>query len=157
MPGNLRFTSCVLTVALLAGCYAPDPPVTNESVAEAWQRADQAVARADDADRQLWHVQRLREIDRLHFESELGELRGVALARSGLFLSMSLLILVLSVALAVQRRRIRMLRAGVQAEALPSSISSVNGCGRSALNVTSPPAEHASSRAALTTGSPAPP
>ncbi|MFO0837426.1 MAG: hypothetical protein U1D55_02795 [Phycisphaerae bacterium] len=66
MRSNLRLGLPGLTVALLNGCYAPDPPVTNESVAETWQRADQTVARADEADRHLWHVQRLREIDRLH-------------------------------------------------------------------------------------------
>src|SRR6185295_320029 len=52
---------------------APAPP-SQQAVDQAWKRSDQAAEKAAGAEIQVQHLRRLRDLDRLRFDTETAEL-----------------------------------------------------------------------------------
>jgi hypothetical protein len=105
-----------VSATLYTGCG--ETPVTNpsqEAVQQAGQRADQATQQAAEAEQQVRHERRLRDIDRLRGQAELVELSGQLALLRGLLVACSATLLALAVWLAVEIRRRRVLTFAVQA------------------------------------------
>lgn len=111
-PGPMRPPSRVLAwlamhaALLTAGCR--DAP-SQESVEQAWKRADQAVAQVAEAAQQARHAARLRDIDRLRGQAESAELLGQVATLRGVTAGLTLALLALTVWLATEIRRRRVL------------------------------------------------
>ncbi len=107
-----------LALALIccsSGCderTAP-PPVTpsQQSVEQAWQRANQVARQAVEAEQQVRHVRRLRDIDRVRYEAEAAEWRAQLSVMRGLLVGIAALLVATMAWLAVEIRRRRVLSA----------------------------------------------
>jgi hypothetical protein len=87
---------------------APAPP-SQDAVNQAWKRSDQAVEKAADAEVQVRHLRRLRDLDRLRFDTETAELTTAVWWLQGVAALLVLGLLVLMIWLAVEIRRRRAL------------------------------------------------
>ncbi|MCH8808052.1 MAG: hypothetical protein IH986_18450, partial [Planctomycetes bacterium] len=89
------------------------PPVTpsQQSVEQAWQRANQVARQAVEAEQQVRHVRRLRDIDRVRYEAEAAEWRAQLSVMRGLLVGFSVLLLAALSWLAIEIRRRRVLSA----------------------------------------------
>jgi ferric-dicitrate binding protein FerR (iron transport regulator) len=99
---------------IVSRCGCDDQSPSQQSVAQAWTRADRTAKQAAEAEQQLRHERRLRDIARLrskaeiaHFETRLHTLRGLSI-------TLTLALLASIVWLAVEIRRRRILSAVVQ-------------------------------------------
>jgi hypothetical protein len=118
MPANT--TSCrrlgMLMTALLAthgsGCDGEQPP-SRQAVEQAWSRADRTAKQAAEAERQLRHERRLRDIDRLRSNTEIADLEARLHTLRGLSITLTLALLASIVWLAVEIRRRRILSAAM--------------------------------------------
>ncbi len=112
---SCRRLSWLLT-ALIAihgsGCDGEQPP-SRQAVEQAWSRADQTAKQAAEAERQLRHERRLRDIDRLRSKSEIVALETRLHTLRGLSVTLTLALLAGSVWLAVEIRRRRILTAAM--------------------------------------------
>ena len=107
----------LITAALLVpGCggQLAEPPA-QQAVEQTQRRTDQAVRQAAEAEQQVRHERRLRDIDRLRGQAELVELSGQLALLHGLLVACSATLLALAVWLAVEIRRRRVLTFAVQA------------------------------------------
>ena len=98
----------LLHAVTLVGCREPPTAPSQQSVDQAWQRTDHAVQQVADAEQQVRHARRLRDIDRIRFQAEGMELREHLAVVQGLLVGLTavLLIALLWLALEIRRRRI---------------------------------------------------
>ncbi len=109
---RLAKLAAAAVVLLAVSCDEDQPkPPTQQAVEQSWQRTDQAVQQAAEAEQQVRHERRLRDIDRLRSEAQLGELLAHATVLRGLALTLTLALLAALVWLAVEIRRRRVLAA----------------------------------------------
>lgn len=102
---RLVLCSLALYTALLSpGCR--DSP-SQESLDQAWKRADQAAARVAEAEQHVRHVDRLRDIDRLRGQAEGVELREQIATLRGVTIGLALVVLALTLWLVIEVRRRR--------------------------------------------------
>ncbi len=106
--------SALITMTLLVSCRDPPEPPSQQILDRTWQQSVDAGQRADRAGRQLRHVERLRDIDRLRNEAEAVELRSQASVMRGLLATLSIMLLTAMLGLAVEIRRRRILAAVVR-------------------------------------------
>ena len=106
--------SALITMTLLVSCRDPPEPPSQQMLDRTWQQSVDARQRADRAGRQLRHVERLRDIDRLRNEAEAAELRSQASVMRGLLVTLSIMLLTAMLGLAVEIRRRRILAAVVR-------------------------------------------
>ena len=106
--------SAVITMTLLVSCRDPPDPPSRQMLDRTWQQSLDARQQADRAGRQLRHVERLRDIDRLRNEAEAVELRSQASVMRGLLATLSIMLLTAMLGLAVEIRRRRILAAVVR-------------------------------------------
>lgn len=93
------------------GCdEEPDPP-SQQSVEEAWKRADHATRQSVAAQADVKHLARLRDIDRLRYRADVAELSTQASTLRGLAITLLLALLAALIWLAVEIRRRRILSA----------------------------------------------
>jgi hypothetical protein len=113
-----RFACAALvTVALLVpGCGGqPAEPPAQQAVEQSWRRTDQVVQQAAEAEQQVRHERRLRDIDRLRSQAELAELTSQLALLRGLLVACSATLLALAIWLAIEIRRRRVLTFAIQA------------------------------------------
>ena len=98
----------LLLAAAIVGCREPPTPPSQQSVNAAWSRSDQAVQHVADAEQQVRHARRLRDIDRMRLQTETVELQEHLAIVRGLLVALTaaLLATMLWLALEVRRRRI---------------------------------------------------
>ncbi len=98
----------LLLAVTFVGCREPPPPPSQQSIDQAWHRSDQAVQNVADAEQQIRHARRLRDIDRMRFQTESIELQEHLAVVRGLLVALTavLLIALLWLALEIRRRRI---------------------------------------------------
>ena len=107
------FPALILVPCLVGtvGCRdAPESP-SQQSVDEAWKRADQAAQQSVAAQSDVKHVARLRDIDRLRYQTDVAELSAQVSTMRGLAVTLSLALLAALMWLAVEIRRRRVLSA----------------------------------------------
>jgi len=98
---------CALGIGLLlVGCDEPPHP-SQQAVERAEKLADEAARRAASAEQHSRHLERLREIDRARYESELAQSRSEAYVLRGL---LGIQTLVLLIALVWLAREVRLRR-----------------------------------------------
>ncbi len=104
---NPRTVPLLLAVTFV-GCREPPTPPSQQSVDQAWQRTDHAVQQVADAEQQVRHARRLRDIDRMRYQFESVERREHLAVAQGLLVAFTavLLITMLWLALEIRRRRI---------------------------------------------------
>ena len=113
-PRILRGGKLILTGAalLFVACdEEPARPPSQEAVEQAWQRADNATRQAAEAEQQVRHARRLRDIDRVRYESAMGEWQSQLAVMRGLLVGLSVLLLAALSWLAIEIRRRRVLSA----------------------------------------------
>ena len=120
MRATSAFTGrLALALALIccpSGCderAAPPATPSQQSVEQAWQRADQVARQAVEAEQQVRHVRRLRDIDRVRYEAEAAEWRAQLSVMRGLLVGIAALLVATMAWLAVEIRRRRVLSAVV--------------------------------------------
>ena len=110
-----RLALALALICCPSGCdeRAAPPPATpsQQSVEQAWQRADQVARQAVEAEQQVRHVRRLRDIDRMRYEAVVAEWQSQLLVMRGLLLGITAVLLATLVWLAVEIRRRRVLSA----------------------------------------------
>ena len=107
-------TFCVHTLILLnlsPGCREPPVSPSQQEVDHAWQRTTVAIQQAADADRQVRHARRMRDVDRMRYESDSSDTRSMLAWHRGIVAGQSIMILAAIIWLAVEIRRRRMLTA----------------------------------------------
>ncbi len=109
--------SCLFVAAaalmIVSRCGCDDQSPSQQSVAQAWTRADRTAKQAAEAEQQLRHERRLRDIDRLRSEAEITTLETRLHTLRGLSLTLTLAVFAAIVWLAVEIRRRRILSAVV--------------------------------------------
>jgi len=114
---SLRRVPALVLIALSvfpAGCDDDPEPPSQQSVKEAWKRADQAVQQSVAAQSDVKHIARLRDIDRLRYQADVAELSQQVSTLRGLSIGLSLALLAALIWLAVEIRRRRILSAVVR-------------------------------------------
>ena len=108
-------TSNRSTVHLLFVACGEEParPPSQQAVEHAQKRADDAVRQSVEAERQVRHARRLRDIDRLRYEVSDAEWHSLLLVMRGLLLAVTAVLLATLVWLAIEIRRRRILSAVV--------------------------------------------
>jgi hypothetical protein len=109
--------SCLFVAAaalmIVSRCGCDDQSPSQQSVEQAWGRADLTAKQAAEAEQQLRHERRLRDIDRLRSEAEIVALETRLHTLRGLSLTLTLALLAGGVWLAVEIRRRRVLTAAM--------------------------------------------
>ena len=105
---------CVHTLILLnlsPGCREPPEPPSQQAVDRAWKRTTDAIQQAADADHQVRHARRLRDIDRMRYESELSDTRSMLVWHRGIVAGQSIMLIAAVIWLAIEVRRRRTMAA----------------------------------------------
>lgn len=97
--------------AVAVGCREPPIPPSQQAVNRAWQRTTDAIQQAADADHQVRHARRLRDVDRMRYESELSDTRSMLVWHRGIVAGQAMMLLATLIWLAIEIRRRRMLTA----------------------------------------------
>lgn len=92
----------------LACSPAPTPPA-QKSVEQAWARSDQATQQVIEAQADVKHIARLRELDRLRYQADVNELSGQITTLRGIVGGLGFLAVATVFWLAVEIRRRRVL------------------------------------------------
>lgn len=113
-PGALRGTGLIVIAAalLFVACdEQPGQPPSQQAVEHAQERADQAVRQTVEAEQQVRHARRLRDIDRLRYDAHVTELQAEQRLLRNLLVGLSLVLLATMIWLAIEIRRRRILSA----------------------------------------------
>lgn len=116
-PGFPRFFSgtglIVIAAALLfVACdEQPGQPPSQQAVEYAQERADQAVRQTVEAEQQVRHARRLRDIDRMRYETHVTEVQVQQRLLHSLLVGLSFVVLATMIWLAIEIRRRRVLSA----------------------------------------------
>ena len=108
-----RALSALALALSIAGCRDSPLPPSQKAVDEAWKRADDAMHQMLKARSDVKHVARLRDIDRLRYQSETSDLQSQVAVLRGLGTALGLALLAAIVWLAAEVRRRRVLSAAV--------------------------------------------
>lgn len=111
-PRFLRGGKLILTGAalLFAACdEAPARPPSQEAVEQAWQRADKVSRQAAEAEQQVRHARRLRDIDRVRYETAMGDGQSQLTVMRGLLVGLGVMLFAALSWLAIEIRRRRVL------------------------------------------------
>ncbi len=96
---------------LAVGCREPPIPPSQQAVDRAWQRTTDAIQQATDADHQVRHARRMRDVDRMRYESDSSDTRSMLAWHRGIVAGQSLMLFAAVIWLAIEIRRRRMLTA----------------------------------------------
>ena len=113
-PGALRGTGLIViaTALLFVACdEQPAQPPSQQAVERAQERADQAVRQTVEAEQQVRHARRLRDIDRMRYEAHVTEQQAQQRLLHSLLVGLSLVLLATMIWLAIEIRRRRILSA----------------------------------------------
>ena len=113
-PRILRGGKLILTGAalLFVACdEEPARPPSQQAVEHAQERADQAVRQTVEAEQQVRHARRLRDIDRMRYETHVTELKVQQRLLHSLLVGLSFFVLATMIWLAIEIRRRRILSA----------------------------------------------
>lgn len=100
--------SAVVILSLLSvGCREPPASPSQQVVDRAWRQSQEAARRSAEAELQVRHVRRLRDLDRLRSQSDSAALQTVLAWLRGLVAGLGLLLAATAVWLAVEIRRRR--------------------------------------------------
>ena len=101
----------LIVLILVVGCREPPIPPSQQAVDRAWQRTTDAIQQAADADHQVRHARRLRDIDRMRYESELSDTRSMLVWHRGVVAGQSIMLFAAVIWLAIEIRRRRTMAA----------------------------------------------
>jgi len=106
MKWKLRIASIFLSIT--PACRDAPAPPSQDAVDQAWKRSDQAVDKAAEAEVQVRHLRRLRDLDRLRYDTETAELTAAVWWLRGLaaLLVFGLLSVMIWLAIEIRRRRV---------------------------------------------------
>jgi len=100
-------SAVVILLLLSVGCREPPASPSQQMVDGAWQRSQEAARRWAEAELQVRHVRRLRDLDRLRLQSDSAAVQTVLAWLRGLVAGLGLLLAATAVWLAVEIRRPR--------------------------------------------------
>ena len=99
----------LLAVTMVVGCREPPTPPSQKAVDRSWKRTEQAVRKAAEAEQQVRQARRLRDIDRMRYQSEALESKEQATVLRGWLIGLTLVLLAVMLWLGIEIRRRRTL------------------------------------------------